>query len=138
MNRVIKFRVWRFCHAIKAPKFYYLNFAKTVVNSGANLIFCVENDEWIDDSIMDLEAKTVQQFTGLLDKTGREIYEGDIIKASVDYTVMGDDSSSYFEYKDKVIYKGSGFVTDKECMPIDMFDEIEVVGNIFENPELLG
>lgn len=69
----------------------------------------------------------LMQYTGLKDMNGREIYEGDIVK--------------YFIGELAVIkYMNGSFVIESEndldCM-ISMYGKIEVVGNIFENPELL-
>lgn len=70
----------------------------------------------------------LMQYTGLKDKKGVEIYEGDICKV---------DNIENFE----VIWRGIGFWfkrTDEKCFVFTPFDYwIEVIGNIYENPELL-
>lgn len=68
----------------------------------------------------------IQQFTGLTDKNGREIYEGDIIKT--------ESSSMFRKNIYEIKYYQNRFTPDDICDKND----IEVVGNIFENPELLN
>ena len=85
-----------------------------------------------------VDPKTVGQYTGLKDRNGREIYEGDVLRlVLVDYAhvpeqifVVGSDS--FFEdvcYLQNI----SRFVEDSGSET----DGIEVIGNIYENPELL-
>ena len=76
--------------------------------------------------------ETVGQYTGLHDKNGKEIYEGDIVKSFfVDTDEAGNEIYKYYiiEVKyDEVLcsYK------------IDKFMNLEVIGNIYENKELLN
>ena len=72
----------------------------------------------------------LMQSTGLIDKNGVEIYEGDIIKNSYDeiYTVKWFDAAFYLEEK----YNG-GF----DYHELHLEDNKKVIGNIYENPELL-
>lgn len=72
----------------------------------------------------------LMQFTGLIDKNGKEIYEGDIV---IEDTFYGDFTQIVRWSEDNSgFWLGSSFHlnfgTAKEC---------EVVGNIYENPELL-
>lgn len=67
------------------------------------------------------------QFTGLLDKNGKEIYEGDIIRGyKINAVVTFTDGGFWFV--DNANCDG-GYRTEQEVR--------EVVGNIYENPELL-
>ena len=70
--------------------------------------------------------ETVGQYTGLKDKNGKEIYEGDIIL----FNNFGDTL-------DKVVYSSGCFHTSGRGYLLDKIREIEVIGNIYENPELL-
>lgn len=74
----------------------------------------------------DVDPETVGQFTGLTDKNGKKIFEGDLVKIVV-------------QVPEVVEYKDGGFfpfvIKGWEC-EFDA-DQYEVVGNIHDNPELL-
>jgi len=77
----------------------------------------------------------VEQYTGLLDKSGVEIYEGDIIQLSCGccvYEMVWQPEFARFWYKDDGLSQVHG-------KHINVFEHIqEVIGNIHENPELLA
>lgn len=95
----------------------------------------------------DVVTETIGQFTGLLDKNGKEIFEGDILEFKNEYGR---------QEKYKVFYKTGGLCinihtddfiieTDKIFFYAPCADmqtkswiiQCEVIGNVFENPELL-
>lgn len=72
----------------------------------------------------------ILQFTGLVDRNGKEIYEGDISQ---------DDEGCYWVAWDGVNAKWAISTTEHPlCDSLDMWmGDFEVIGNIYENPELL-
>lgn len=84
-------------------------------------------------NIWHIDTKTVGQYTGLNDKNGIKIFEGDILKFFNDNSTYYD--VAYFETDCRwIIRKKGGILTD-----LDDFAHkfMSVVGNVYDNPELL-
>lgn len=73
----------------------------------------------------------LMQFTGLTDKNGKEIYENDVVKLPVRY--RGDNR--FTESAGEVIWAVDSWWVNN--MAEATWAELEVIGNIWENPELL-
>lgn len=132
MSRPIKFRVW----SKKDKGFLPLDseFAQSApLMDIIGRFWSYGCQHWGEDSelLEEQEDYMLQQFTGLLDKNGREIYEGDIVqyeshdpqfsKTLVRWTRDDEDNHPGFIVHDSYSQHGKP----------------EVIGNIFENPELV-
>jgi len=91
------------------------------------------------------EKITLEQYTGLKDKNGKEIFEGDVVKYKIGYKVSepSDEpqnvcsSTGVVAFKDgEFLPRPHGFYPEDYWYGYKYFD-FEVIGNIHENPELL-
>lgn len=144
MNDRFKFRIWD-----KKQNQYReggRHIADTCIDCLSGKVLFGEGIEIYGEE--DISDVVLEQYTGLKDKNGRLIYEGDIVKETsfdedsctgrefVETSVVcfgGGDYPCSFTLKDKRFYKGYALLN----YGVNRL-EIEVIGNIHENPELLG
>lgn len=122
MNREIKFRVCDIKNK-EMLKVQELDFEPTFYGGR----IAIRLDQYND--YFDTEDMILMQYTGLDDKNGKEIYEGDIVK--------------YENMTGKIMFFNGSFIMsnfeETEEWELGVInEEIEVIGNIYENSELLG
>lgn len=149
MEREIKLRAW---DEINKIMHYNFQFVKSGDEGNDWIIFISDKQpidySWDKNPYFSQQLK-ITQFTGLLDKNGKEIYEGDILNIEdCELIIVNNHSPNGPDEKmiDSIVtvfYEGCSFCfthpnSNTSC-PID-YDEmgkIEVIGNLYENPELL-
>lgn len=92
------------------------------------------------DEIAAVNPETVGQFTGLLDKNGTEVYEGDVVRFTYTYEKRGYYtivSNTYIGIITLNKFYHSCIMNGKDEYHIENIRNGEVIGNIHDNPELL-
>lgn len=123
---------------------------QTVLNVGffygEEMIISADSDDGQKDYYEEkLKDIVLMQYTGLKDKNGKEIYEGDILKTPVWVKNVGLGVCIFNQENNVNFISGFGIYTKdsyynryQDLVCSDEWDEFEVIGNIYENPELLN
>ena len=135
MNRKIEFRAW-----FKEEKKMYGVSEIHFSLEGIKYIVCCDLETY-DRPYFYVDLKDIEliQYTGLKDTNGVKIFEGDIVQINDDWDTYGMNAGEKYE----IYFYAGGF----RCKPkynakskgywLDDGNDVVVLGNIYENPELL-
>ncbi len=132
MNRILKFRVWDKENKVMVAGVDVFNCQGRLIRKFDKFYFFYGKVDGTD-IIVEVE---LQQFTGLLDKNGKEIYEGDIvyIDGCCKFQVLWDTEHACFDL-DQIEFDELYHIDT--CQNGWSLQYLSIVGNIFENPELI-
>ena len=135
--REIKFRAWDKTHKKMFIRFFYISNMGHIYVDGDPYGMEMSSKRYM----IPTDSLILMQYTGLKDKNGKEIYEGDILKCNqfkplveirwdperVCLSMWSNDHSEFY-WKDfeSWIFLGN------------VLTNLEIIGNIYENPELIG
>lgn len=143
MSREMKFRIWhnpseKFVKEMqfKDPRFGWVNEGYLGIDADGDLSYNDHGNGMYKISWEypeSLEDYIIQQYTGLKDMNGVEVYEGDILRCPKSW--MYDEMNGVIEwYKNKYCFINKEY--DIRWVYAD-YESLEVIGNIFENKELI-
>ena len=138
MNREIKFRAWDSVHNRMIYSDKHLGFRpfednNSFDNYDFNIskkgVYCLAYDEYDDDfggGVCNETDLSIMMWTGLKDKNGVEVYEGDKVKAKF----YGKEVVGEIGFNSGCFLLWNSCVSDNQLF---IFTDIEVIGNIYEN-----
>lgn len=149
MSREVKFRIW---DKTSNRMLYQDNFERVELDTKNKMVSLVRSETIESSYVLDYEdgiEAEIMQYTGFKDVKGKEIYEGDILHVTK-VSMCGVDKYNVAEYNTDVRWEDGAFVIKGDA-DVDCYDtwlasynnpdspqiEIEVIGKIYENPELL-
>lgn len=149
MSREVKFRIW---DKTSNRMLYQDDFERVELDTKNKMVSLVRSETIESSYVLDYEdgiEAEIMQYTGFKDTKNKEIYEGDILHVTK-VSMCGVDKYNVAEYNTDVRWEDGAFVIKGDA-DVDCYDtwlasynnpdspqiEIEVIGNIYENPELL-
>lgn len=129
MSRTIKFRIWNPYAKDMTNKYNALRADGVLMSAASNGVY-FETD-------LEITKEVVMQFTGLLDSKGKEIYESDIVE-------MNPIGSTGVRTGIVIWMNDGWFISDETDRDLekrlweDSFGLLKVIGNVYENPNLLN
>jgi uncharacterized phage protein (TIGR01671 family) len=133
-----KFKIWDKTR----NKMLTSNCGAFLLTQEGNAVFHQNGNNPLEALIEQIDYE-VLMYTGLKDKNGTEIYEGDIIRTHENriQKVIWHNNGFKLEYKFKRLYRGESYWETRKDIELSETNNkrwgIKVIGNIYENPELL-
>jgi hypothetical protein len=133
VNEMIKHRLYRGLHYVPASGKYLWVYG--YLNLGFQILDPLRGCH-------NVETDTITQSTGLTDSEGVEIYEGDILRCASEYQISYHQVVGFTEhypaYDLRPLLRGYSECNGlSELVSCDHWEDYEVVGNIFQNPEIV-
>lgn len=132
MSRDIKFRAWiKIDEGLMISQSSKSDFMMVSNGDGFGIVY--DYEDWLKD-----EQFEIMQYTGKKDKNGVEIYEGDIVEYNT------KRYGRLIKHKSEIIFKDGCYMFKNNKTSIydfatySLFGICKVIGNIYENPELLA
>lgn len=134
MNNRFEFRIWD-----NKQQQFVTSFVDIMIDESLHRLFIQTNsviraeDGYGNSRFFENSRFTIQQFTGLLDKNGKKIFEGDIIKfkgslKNYNWRVVYSKDTACFMLADSA--------DNAYWLMLNEVTKIEILGNVFENPKL--
>jgi len=138
MSREFKFRAW-----LQGSMLYITPSDDYFIDGDGKLVKIEQHYSGCTYEVFENHECNLMQYTGLKDKNGKEIYEGDIIEYNDFNSLRTGGHAEDKIIVGKVIFScGMWMVGENNC-DHDLYEglvndkELEIIGNIYENPELL-